>query len=74
MKHVVIALIVFYQQLSWVLRSILGQASFCRYPVSCSSYATDVIKKHGVAVGGYKALLRLLSCHPFGSGNARLHV
>lgn len=38
----------------------------CRYVPSCSQYGIEAIKKHGPLKGGYLALKRLLSCHPWG--------
>ncbi len=38
----------------------------CRYEPSCSVYAEQAIRKYGPFKGGYKALKRILSCHPWG--------
>ncbi len=38
----------------------------CRYLPTCSDYATEAIKKHGPFKGGWLALKRVLSCHPWG--------
>ena len=38
----------------------------CRYEPTCSSYAQQALKKHGVLKGGYLAGKRILSCHPWG--------
>lgn len=38
----------------------------CRYLPTCSQYGIEAIKKHGPLKGGYLALKRLLSCHPWG--------
>ena len=38
----------------------------CRYSPSCSRYALDAIGRFGVIRGGWLALLRLGSCHPWG--------
>jgi len=37
----------------------------CRYLVSCSEYAKNVITTHGVLKGGMLALKRVSTCHPF---------
>ena len=37
----------------------------CRYNTSCSNYAAYNIKRFGLVLGGYYAICRLLSCHPF---------
>jgi hypothetical protein len=38
----------------------------CRYLPTCSEYGVQAIKKHGPFKGGYLALKRFLSCHPWG--------
>lgn len=38
----------------------------CRFTPTCSSYAEEAIRRYGAARGGWLALRRLLSCHPFG--------
>lgn len=44
----------------------LGQR--CRFYPSCSHYATEAIKKHGVLRGGYLSLRRILRCQPLSEG------
>ncbi len=38
----------------------------CRYTPTCSNYAAEAIVKHGPFKGGWLALKRILSCHPWG--------
>ncbi|HEX3009480.1 MAG TPA: membrane protein insertion efficiency factor YidD [Bacteroidales bacterium] len=38
----------------------------CRYTPSCSEYAIEALKKHGVFKGLYLSVKRILSCHPWG--------
>ena len=38
----------------------------CRYTPTCSAYAIDAVKKHGVLKGGWLAAKRILSCNPWG--------
>ncbi|WP_258099956.1 membrane protein insertion efficiency factor YidD [Marinoscillum pacificum] len=40
--------------------------STCRYTPTCSNYAKDAIMKHGVFKGGWLAIKRIASCHPWG--------
>ena len=41
-------------------------ARSCRYTPTCSAYAIEAIRKHGVWRGSYLAARRLASCHPWG--------
>ena len=38
----------------------------CRYLPTCSQYAIEAIEKHGVRKGGWLAVKRISSCHPWG--------
>ena len=38
----------------------------CRYTPTCSAYALEAIRVHGAGQGGWLALKRLASCHPWG--------
>gem|GEM_PF-637470 len=40
----------------------------CRYRPTCSQYARQAIQKYGLIVGGFKATLRILRCHPCSKG------
>lgn len=40
----------------------------CRFHPSCSHYAMDAIKGHGLLKGVWFALRRLLRCHPWHPG------
>ncbi len=39
----------------------------CRFTPTCSTYALESLKKHGLIVGGWLSLRRILRCHPWGS-------
>jgi putative membrane protein insertion efficiency factor len=43
---------------------ILGQN--CRFSPTCSQYSIEAINKYGSFKGGWLALKRILSCHPWG--------
>lgn len=49
------------------LRPFLGPAS-CRYYPSCSAYAVQAVKKHGIIKGGLLAARRIIRCNPFSDG------
>lgn len=40
----------------------------CRYLPTCSEYALESVERHGVLRGGWRALWRLLRCHPLAKG------
>lgn len=40
----------------------------CRFYPSCSCYAEEAIKEHGLIYGIYLAIKRLLCCHPWHTG------
>lgn len=57
----VILLIKFYQ----LVISPLTPAT-CRYQPTCSSYAKEALEVHGLFKGGWLAIKRIFSCHPWG--------
>lgn len=56
-----IALIKLYQ---WIISPILGPK--CRFTPTCSQYAIEAFKKHGVFKGLWLTVRRLSRCHPWG--------
>ena len=38
----------------------------CRFRPTCSEYALEALKRHGVVRGTILAIRRVLRCHPFG--------
>ena len=40
----------------------------CRFSPSCSRYAYDAIRMHGISSGTYLGVKRILRCHPFNPG------
>ena len=63
MRWIAIKLIHIYRYLAspWV-------GNQCRFYPTCSHYAEEAIKKHGLIKGGYLMLRRLLKCHPWHPG------
>jgi uncharacterized protein len=47
-----------------VLSPFVGQT--CRYLPTCSDYADEAIRQHGVLHGTALAARRILRCHPWG--------
>src|SRR4026209_1041697 len=56
-----IAVIKLYQ---WIISPVLGPK--CRFTPSCSHYAAEALKKHGVFKGLWLAVKRISRCHPWG--------
>jgi putative membrane protein insertion efficiency factor len=46
--------------------------SACKFYPSCSHYAGDALRLHGVRRGSWLALRRLARCHPFTRGGVDL--
>ena len=63
MKSVLVYLLRGYQVL---ISPLLPPA--CRFTPTCSDYAIQAVKQHGVLRGIYMAARRLLRCHPFHPG------
>ncbi|MCP4747584.1 MAG: membrane protein insertion efficiency factor YidD [Desulfobacteraceae bacterium] len=49
-----------------LISPVIGPA--CRFYPSCSQYAIESIRKHGLIKGCWYALKRFLKCHPWGAG------
>jgi uncharacterized protein len=61
-RKVAVALIHAYQVLTaWVPRR-------CRYEPTCSAYAIGSIEAFGLIRGGWLAIRRIGSCHPWSAG------
>lgn len=61
MRRLTLALIRLYQLL---VSPFFG--SNCRYQPTCSAFASEAIRRHGVLRGGWLALKRIGRCHPWG--------
>jgi uncharacterized protein len=63
MKHVLIALVRFYQ---YAISPMLGRR--CRYFPTCSEYTVDAVQKYGALKGGWLGAKRICRCHPWHPG------
>jgi putative membrane protein insertion efficiency factor len=64
MRYLGIALVYAYR----LLVSPLLPAGSCKFHPSCSQYAIDALRKHGLLKGSWKAAHRLARCHPWSHG------
>lgn len=63
MKHIMIALIKFYQRCISPVKP-----PCCRFTPTCSAYAIEAFTKRGFFVGLILTVWRLLRCNPFSKG------
>ena len=63
MKQIIITAIRVYQ---FTLSAVLGPR--CRFYPTCSHYAAEAVKTHGVAKGLGLTVRRVIKCHPFHPG------
>ncbi|MFT3796782.1 membrane protein insertion efficiency factor YidD [Flavobacterium sp.] len=65
LRNILIAPFVFLIKFYKVVISPL-LPSACRYEPTCSTYALDALKIHGLFYGSWLAFKRILSCNPWG--------
>jgi putative membrane protein insertion efficiency factor len=55
-------------QLVLLYRATFGQfmGGQCRFQPTCSQYAIDAINKYGAIRGSWRAIKRIVRCHPWG--------
>ena len=54
--------------LIWIYKYAISPylSNSCRYTPTCSTYAIEALKKHGLVKGGFLATWRILRCNPWG--------
>jgi hypothetical protein len=62
-RSIALGLIRAYQ---FLISPVFPQA--CRFSPTCSNYAYDAVRIHGIPMGFYLGLRRILRCHPFNPG------
>jgi uncharacterized protein len=63
MRWLLVNLVLLYRV---TLGKLLGGQ--CRYHPTCSQYAIDAVNKYGPIKGGWRAIKRIVRCHPFARG------
>ncbi|MGF1449455.1 MAG: membrane protein insertion efficiency factor YidD [Opitutales bacterium] len=59
---------VYRYTLSPLKRLLFGPNCGCRFHPTCSAYALESLRQHGIVRGGWLSLRRILRCHPFHPG------
>lgn len=67
-RGALLAIRLYQRTLSPALPALFGPACGCRFAPTCSHYAADAIRVHGVLVGVGLAAIRLLKCTPLHPG------
>jgi putative membrane protein insertion efficiency factor len=65
LKKIIISPFIFLVRVYQVVISPLTPAT-CRFEPTCSHYTVEALKKHGLFKGGWLAIKRISSCHPWG--------
>jgi putative membrane protein insertion efficiency factor len=65
LKKIIVSPFIFLVRVYQVAISPLTPAT-CRFEPTCSHYTVEALKKHGLLKGGWLAIKRISSCHPWG--------
>lgn len=63
LQWIVIKIICVYQL---IISPMIGPR--CRFTPTCSQYAIEAIKIHGILKGGWLSARRIIRCHPLNEG------
>jgi putative membrane protein insertion efficiency factor len=67
MRQFLILLVRIYQWTLSPMKNVLfGPLGQCRFEPSCSQYAVEALRIHGVLKGSSLAVRRICRCHPWG--------
>ena len=65
MKEIIIFPFVFLIKIyQFLISPVIGKN--CRFNPTCSNYALEALKKHGLILGMYYSIIRISKCHPWG--------
>ncbi|MBZ9627426.1 membrane protein insertion efficiency factor YidD [Psychroflexus sp. CAK57W] len=63
-KVLIFPFVILINVYQWVISPLLGPS--CRFQPTCSHYALEAFKTHGVLKGFYLSIVRISKCHPWG--------
>jgi putative membrane protein insertion efficiency factor len=66
MKVAVLCLVGLVRAYRWFISPVLG--SNCRFEPTCSAYAEEALRRHGLWRGLWLAVCRVGRCHPWHAG------
>ena len=67
LQHIIMFGIRLYRwTLSPAKAAVFGPLGRCRFTPSCSAYALEAVRVHGVIAGGWLAVKRICRCNPHG--------
>tara|TARA_A100001388_G_C28768562_1_gene502348 strand:- start:2032 stop:2268 length:237 start_codon:yes stop_codon:yes gene_type:complete len=65
MREIIIFPFVFLIKIyQFLISPLIGKN--CRFNPTCSNYALEALKKHGLILGMYYSIIRISKCHPWG--------
>jgi putative membrane protein insertion efficiency factor len=56
---------IYKRAVSPVLHTLAGPFAGCRFHPTCSVYAAEAVRRHGVGKGAVLAFKRICRCHPW---------
>ena len=66
-QYIAVGVLRIYQfAVSPALHVLIGPSGGCRFHPTCSVYAADAVRVHGVVKGSVLATGRICRCHPWG--------
>ncbi len=72
MKRIMLSAIRLYQRYfsfgSGILKFLFLTDKACRFTPTCSEYVYQAINRHGIIVGLWLGLKRIVRCHPWNRG------
>ena len=60
------ALWIYKRAVSPLLHTLVGPFGGCRFHPTCSAYAVEAVRRHGVVTGSLLSAQRICRCHPWG--------